>query len=237
MLRGLEVDGAGLTGNPNAAVDGKALAAVGREEEARDRFERLIEEDPTSYEAIENIGNELLNAQNWKGAAIFLEMAAEARSKIGAEDFTLYYNIGVAYYSMKDEDPEAIDKSIMYYEQALNIQPVVMHVIEADRDLAGFITFGSDAQVPGGDYTRPATDIGLGIRPDLTGRGRGGRFVAAVVDFARMTFGAAPLRVTIATGNVRARKVWSGSGFTETQRFQSAEMVLGSNEFAVLETD
>jgi superkiller protein 3 len=102
---------------------GKALAAVGREEEARERFERLIEEDPTSYDAIENIGNELLNERNWKGAAIFLEMAAEARSKIGAEDFTLFYNIGVAYYSMKDEDPEAIDKAIMYYEQALNIQP------------------------------------------------------------------------------------------------------------------
>jgi tetratricopeptide (TPR) repeat protein len=102
---------------------GKSLAAVGREEEARERFERLIEEDPTSYEAIENIGNELLNEKNWKGAAIFLEMAAEARSKIGAEDFTLFYNIGVAYYSMKDEDPEAIDKAIMYYQQALNIQP------------------------------------------------------------------------------------------------------------------
>jgi tetratricopeptide (TPR) repeat protein len=102
---------------------GKALAAVGREEEARDRFERLIEEDPTSYDAIENIGNELLNAKKWKGAAIFLEMAAEARSKIGAEDFTLYYNIGVAYYSMKDEDPSSIDQAIMYYEMALNLQP------------------------------------------------------------------------------------------------------------------
>jgi len=102
---------------------GKALAAVGREEEARDRFERLIEEDPTSYEAIENIGNELLNAKKWKGAAIFLEMAAEARSKIGAEDFNLYYNIGVAYYSMRAEDPGALDQAIMYYEMALNLQP------------------------------------------------------------------------------------------------------------------
>lgn len=102
---------------------GKALAAVGREEEAKDRFERLIEEDPTSYEVIENIGNELLNARNWNGAAIFLEMAAEARSKIGAEDFNLFYNIGVAHYSMREEDPGAIDDAIMYYERALDIQP------------------------------------------------------------------------------------------------------------------
>jgi tetratricopeptide (TPR) repeat protein len=102
---------------------GKALAAVGREDEARERFERLIEEDPTNYEVIENIGNELLKAQNWNGAAVFLAMAADARSKIGAEDFNVYYNIGVAYYQMRDEDPEAVDKAIMFYEEALDIQP------------------------------------------------------------------------------------------------------------------
>lgn len=102
---------------------GKSLAAVGREEEARERFERLIEEDPTNYEVIENIGNELLNAQKWNGAAVFLVMAADARAKIGAEDFNLFYNIGVAYYQMRGEDPEAVDNAIMYYQEALDIQP------------------------------------------------------------------------------------------------------------------
>lgn len=101
---------------------GKSLAAMGREEEARERFERLIEEDPTSYEVIESIGNDLLNQQKWRGAAVFLEMSAEARSKIGAEDFNLYYNIGVAYYSMRDEDPEAVRRAIMFYEMALDLQ-------------------------------------------------------------------------------------------------------------------
>lgn len=110
------------------------------------------------------------------------------------------------------------------------------HVIEADEELAGFITFGSDAQVPGGDYTMPATDIGLGIRPDLTGRGLGGGFVAAVVDFAEEAFDTDVVRVTIASKNVRARKVWGGRGFTETQRFQSPETVMGSDEFVVLES-
>jgi len=104
-------------------VEGKALAATGREDEARERFERLIEEDPTSYEVIENIGMDLLTAENWKGAAIFLEMAADARSKIDAEDFTLYYNIGVANYSMREEDLSRVDDAIMYYEKALDVQP------------------------------------------------------------------------------------------------------------------
>jgi Flp pilus assembly protein TadD len=104
-------------------VAGQALANTGREDEARERFERLIEEDPTNYEVIENIGMDLLEKQQWKGATIFLEMAAEARSKIGAEDFTLYYNIGVANYSMRDTDSTAVDRAIMYYEKALDLQP------------------------------------------------------------------------------------------------------------------
>jgi Flp pilus assembly protein TadD len=103
-------------------IAGKSLAATGREDEARERFERLIEEDPTSFEVIENIGMDLLRAEKWKGAAIFLEMAADARSKIDAQDFTLYYNIGVANYSMRTEDPSRVDVAIMYYQKALDVQ-------------------------------------------------------------------------------------------------------------------
>ncbi|MCK5406410.1 MAG: tetratricopeptide repeat protein [Candidatus Krumholzibacteria bacterium] len=128
---------------------GKALASTGREDEARERFERLIEEDPTSYEVIENIGNDLLNNKNWKGAAVFLEMSADARSKIGAEDFTLYYNIGVANYSMREEDPAKIDRAIMYYEKALDVQadePQTIFNIEvayvAKRDWRSAIDWG-----------------------------------------------------------------------------------------------
>ena len=58
-----------------------------------------------------------------EGAAVFLEMAAEARSKIDAEDFTLYYNVGVANYSMRAEDLSRVDVAIMYYEKALDVQP------------------------------------------------------------------------------------------------------------------
>jgi superkiller protein 3 len=130
-------------------VAGQALAASGREDEARERFERLIEEDPTSYEVIENIGNDLLGAQRWKGAAVFLEMAAEARSKIGADDFTLFYNIGVANYSMREEDPTRIDRAVMFYEKALEVQrdePQTVFNIEvayvAKEDWRGAIDWG-----------------------------------------------------------------------------------------------
>ena len=116
--------------NPNEShyinaleVAGKCLVETGREDEALERFNRLIEEDPTSYDVIENIGNELLNNRKWKGAIIFLKMSAEARSKIGADDFTLFYNIGAGLYNIREENPEALDECIMYYEKALDLEP------------------------------------------------------------------------------------------------------------------
>lgn len=134
--------------NPNEShyinaleVTGKALVETGREEEALEKFNRLVEEDPTSYDVIENIGNELLNSRQWKGAVVFLKMSAEARSKIGAEDFTLYYNIGAGLYNMREEDPGAVDECIMYYEKALELEPdepqtifniIVAHVSKKD---------------------------------------------------------------------------------------------------------
>ena len=123
-----------------------------------------------------------------------------------------------------------VDEAVEYF-----LRPSTgCHVIEAGGELAGFITFGADARVPGGGYSDVALDIGLGIKPELTGRGHGGAYVEAVVAFARDTFSVTPLRVTIAAGNERAVRVWSGRGFKETQRFGSPETVMGSDQFVVL---
>lgn len=102
---------------------GSALVAMGRENEAQNRFQRLIDEDPASYDVIQGIGIDLLNGQQWKGASVFLKMAAEARAKVGAEDFDVYYNIGVALYNQRQEDPNTITEAISYYEKALQLQP------------------------------------------------------------------------------------------------------------------
>jgi len=102
---------------------GQVLANSGRADEAQSRFRRLIEEDPTNYRVIENIGYDLLDQKDWIGAAVFLELAAEARSTIGAEDFNLYYNIGVAYFQARDTSPDGLIKAVEFYEKALGIQP------------------------------------------------------------------------------------------------------------------
>jgi homoisocitrate dehydrogenase len=95
------------------------------------------------------------------------------------------------------------------------------YVVDDERgELVAFCCFGADAQVLGGDYAADALDIGLGMRPDLTGRGNGGTYVEAVLDFARRRFMPSAFRVTIAAFNGRARRVWTRAGFQEVQTFE-----------------
>ena len=96
-------------------------------------------------------------------------------------------------------------------------------VCSPDDDLVGFCCFEADARVPGGDYTEAALDIGLGVRPDRTGRGLGQAFVEAVIAFGCEWFSAPALRVTIAEFNARALRVWERAGFERVGRFTRAD--------------
>ncbi|MBT8166343.1 MAG: GNAT family N-acetyltransferase [Acidimicrobiia bacterium] len=126
--------------------------------------------------------------------------------------------------------PPPVDEAVEYF-----LRPSTgCHALLRDGRLAGFVTFGADARVPGGDYSEPGLDIGLGIKPELTGRGLGAAHVESVIAFAQDVFDLAPRRVTIASANERALRVWIGRGFKETQRFTSPETVMGSDEFVVL---
>jgi tetratricopeptide (TPR) repeat protein len=102
---------------------GVQLVALGREGEAVNRFSRLVEEDPNNFAIVEEMGTQQLNAENWKGAAVFLKLAADARKKAGREDFSTYYNLGVAQYRLRSENPAMIDEAIASYEKALTITP------------------------------------------------------------------------------------------------------------------
>jgi [ribosomal protein S18]-alanine N-acetyltransferase len=87
-------------------------------------------------------------------------------------------------------------------------------------ELVGFCCFGPDAQVPGGDYLQPALDVGLGLRPDLVGRGVGLTFVEAILDFARLELSPPLFRLTVASFNRRAFRVYERAGFGTVARFE-----------------
>jgi len=108
------------------------------------------------------------------------------------------------------------------------------HTAVSEDGIAAYCTFGEDARVPGGDYSTDALDIGLAVRPDLTGRGLGAGIVEAVVGFAWDRFEPTRLRVTIAERNQRAIKVWMARGFEQASTFTTENTILDSNRWLIL---
>jgi RimJ/RimL family protein N-acetyltransferase len=62
-----------------------------------------------------------------------------------------------------------------------------------------------------------AVEIGLGLRPDLTGHGLGAAFTAAAIQLARGR-GAERITLAVAAFNLRAIAVYERVGFVETGR-------------------
>lgn len=122
------------------------------------------------------------------------------------------YNMGTG-----TADPIALAEAIDYFSQPEHHFQAMLR--QPNDELAAFCSFGPDGRVGGGDYSQPAVDIGLGLHPANTGRGLGGLFVGAVIEYARRNFDENRLRVTIAEFNRRAQKVWQRHGFVPVQRF------------------
>lgn len=125
------------------------------------------------------------------------------------------YDIGFEGFSAEEEIRYFLDPAFSFYA-----------IVSENGELAGYCSFGKDGQVPGGDYAAEALDIGLGVRPDLTGKGLGTGIVTAVITFAAEQFKPTQLRVTIADFNKRAMRVWQKNGFQPVYSFksQSSEM-------------
>lgn len=62
----------------------------------------------------------------------------------------------------------------------------------------------------------PDIEIGLGLRPDLTGQGRGGIFLAEILGFIEENYACETIRLHVASFNQRAIKVYKRAGFVET---------------------
>ena len=116
-------------------------------------------------------------------------------------------------YGIGEPDPDAV-RSLLLPENAY-------YAILQHDDLIGFCCYGHEAQVPGGDYREAALDVGIGLRPDLTGQGLGGQILAAVLDVGRQLFGAQRFRATIAAWNRRSIRIFEKLGFKQTATFHA----------------
>jgi ribosomal-protein-alanine N-acetyltransferase len=62
-------------------------------------------------------------------------------------------------------------------------------------------------------------ELGMAMRPDLTGKGIGLAFVQAGMNFAKQRFSPTSFRLDVAVGNLRARKVYERAGFVGGKTF------------------
>jgi ribosomal-protein-alanine N-acetyltransferase len=68
--------------------------------------------------------------------------------------------------------------------------------------------------------TRQVAEIGLGLRPDLTGHGLGESFVRTCLRFASAALGAQSYTLIVAAFNRRAITVYERAGFDQVERFE-----------------
>ena len=95
-------------------------------------------------------------------------------------------------------------------------------VIDDEGELIGFFNF-----VREGDEVR----VGLGIRPDLTGRGLGAQFIQAGLGYASEEWQPRRFRLWVAWWNERALRAYRRAGFREVRREE------GRHRFIEMERD
>jgi RimJ/RimL family protein N-acetyltransferase len=80
-----------------------------------------------------------------------------------------------------------------------------------------------------------ALEYGLGLRPDLTGRGLGLDFFRAGLEFGRRLYRPSLIRLHVAAFNRRAIAVYERAGFRETGRHLRTFARWGDVEFVTME--
>lgn len=127
-----------------------------------------------------------------------------------AEEIAVHWRYSgiYAFYDM-DADPEDLAE-FLNPEERKNTYFSVIH----KGEVVGFYSFTQTAD--------DTIDIGLGMKPDLTGNGSGLEFLRAGMEFARTTYNPKKITLSVAAFNKRAIKVYEKVGFKETERFQQA---------------
>ncbi|RHB48877.1 GNAT family protein [Exiguobacterium sp. AM39-5BH] len=120
--------------------------------------------------------------------------------------YTWHYEGDYAFYDMeadKDDLAEFVDA-----EQ----RGQSVFAITSDGELVGFVSVTQpDAET---------VDLGLGMKPNLTGNGSGRTFVTSILDFVNTTYAPRRITLSVAAFNLRAIRVYEVCGFKQTGSFQ-----------------
>lgn len=97
-------------------------------------------------------------------------------------------------------------------------------VLDEAGVLTGFLAFGWAAQVRGAASEsiyedESFSDIALGLKPELCGRGLGIELVQCAISFIKALFPEDGVRLTVRADNPRAVRVYRRAGFREAETF------------------
>lgn len=119
--------------------------------------------------------------------------------------FGWHYDGEYSFYDMeadKDDLEEFLNS---------NIRKDSLYSVMMCKELIGFLNI-NQADVR-------TFEIGLGMRPDLTGKGEGLTFLKSCIEFAKGKFNPEKITLSVATFNQRAIKVYRKIGFKDTHTF------------------
>lgn len=94
---------------------------------------------------------------------------------------------------------------------------------DVTQQLVAFAVIGAHAQPVGGLFREEATDVLVGIRPDLLDTRRGYGVCAAVAAHARGTQTVRPLRASVPHAHGAGLAVWQRAGFFPEYTFLAAD--------------
>jgi RimJ/RimL family protein N-acetyltransferase len=85
------------------------------------------------------------------------------------------------------------------------------------------------------DWPEDVVEVGIGLRPDLTGGGRGEAFLSAQLAYAARTWQPATFRLFVVAWNERAIRLYERLGFREVGRETRRFELVGEHEFIRME--
>lgn len=120
--------------------------------------------------------------------------------------YTWHYEGDYAFYNLEADEDDLAE----FIDAEQRGQSVF--AVTSDGELVGFVSvMRPDAET---------VDIGLGMKPSLTGNGSGRAFVTSILDFVKATYAPQRITLSVAAFNVRAIRVYEACGFEQTGSFQ-----------------
>lgn len=117
-----------------------------------------------------------------------------------AEKIATWHYEGIYSFYDMENDPEDLQELLSPEKRGENYWSVFSNGV-----LIGFVALFRDGL---------SMEIGLGLRPDLTGKGLGSIFLNEIEQFIRKSFPAvSKLCLSVASFNIRAQKVYQRAGY------------------------